>query len=580
MAIFSGGEKLLNEFKDKGLITPDNLANLSHQNFNRPVDLLHFLVDQNLVKEEDLFAALAESANFSYLDLRGQKISREILELVPFTVANNYQLTAINQEGNIIKVGLIDPYNFRSIEAIDFLAKQHNLKVKYVIISFTSLADALEQYTSLAREVSQALKEAEEEKDVKKKKKETKEEDVEAIISVAPVSKIVSVIIRHAVDGGASDIHIEPLSEGSRVRYRIDGVLRTSIKLPAYVHSPVISRIKVLANLKIDETRVPQDGRIGLDIEGRKVDFRVSIMPLLDKEKVVLRILDTGDKVATLAELGYSEEDIKTVDKNIRRPHGLLLISGPTGSGKSTTLYSILNTLDRESNNIVTLEDPVEFYIEGVNQSQIKPEVHFTFASGLRAILRQDPNIIMVGEVRDKQTAEMAIHAGLTGHLIFSTIHTNDSLGVVPRLIDMGVEPFLLASTLNLVIAQRLVRKVCSDCRQPTEIPEYLMKIIKKELQTLPVEFLPSGVDANNLIFYKGAGCQYCGNTGYQGRKAIAEILKVTDELKQLIVSGYNFAEVKKEMQRQKMMTLLQNGLVSALAGLTTVEEVLRVTQE
>jgi type IV pilus assembly protein PilB len=364
------------------------------------------------------------------------------------------------------------------------------------------------------------------------------------------------------------------------VRYRIDGVLKTSLVMPAYIHTSIIARVKVLANLRLDETRIPQDGRITLNIEARQIDFRVSTMPLLDKEKVVLRILQGSDAVPTLEELGFHDHYIQLMKENIVKPHGLFLISGPTGSGKSTTLYTLLNMLNKDQVNITTLEDPIEFNLPGVNQSQIRPEVKFTFASGLRALLRQDPNIIMVGEIRDGQTAEMAIHAGLTGHLIFSTIHTNDALGVVPRLIDMQVEPFLLASTLNVIIAQRLTRKICSNCKIPADIPDYLIKKIRNELNNIDSSFFPTGTNLDKLVFYQGKGCDLCGGTGYQGRVAIAEGVQVTNNFQRLIVSGYNIDEVKAELKRQRLLTLFQDGLLRALEGLTTIDEVLRVIQE
>ncbi len=536
-----------------------------------------------MVAEEKLFLRIAQLINFPYVDLRNKKIDHEVLEIIPFTVTENYQLVAFAKQGQELSVGLIDPYNFQAIEALEFLAKQKKIKMKYFFISPASYHEALNQYSTLDREVEEALaKMASEKKKEVSKKVEEKEDrsELAEVISQAPVSKIVSVIIKHGVEAGASDIHIEPVADKSRVRYRIDGVLHTSLILPEHIHSSIISRVKVLANLKLDETRIPQDGRITLNVEERLIDFRVSTLPLLGKEKAVLRILQSSIEVPSLKDLGFSDYYIKLIQENITRPHGLFLISGPTGSGKSTTLYSILNILNKEKVNIITLEDPIEFNLEGVNQSQTRPEVEYTFASGLRSILRQDPNIIMVGEIRDNQTAAMAVHASLTGHLIFSTVHTNDAFGVIPRLIDMQVEPFLLASTLNIVVAQRLTRKICPACKEKVEIPEYLFKKIKKELQNIDRQQLPADVRLDNLVFYQGKGCDACSNTGYHGRTSIAEILQITDEMKRLIVSGFNFREVKKEAENQKMLTLMQDGLLRALQGVTTVEEVLRVTQE
>ena len=401
------------------------------------------------------------------------------------------------------------------------------------------------------------------------------------VIKRAPVSKIVSVVIRHAVDGGASDIHIEPMDKESRIRYRIDGVLRTSLVLPKYIHSAVISRIKVMANLKLDETRVPQDGRIRMIVDDRDVDLRISILPLLGKEKIVMRILDVSKKAPTLKELGYLDKHIEIIERNIKRPHGMFLISGPTGSGKSTTLYSVLTQLNVEGVNISTLEDPIEYHLAGVNQSQVNYDVDFVFATGLRALLRQDPDILMVGEIRDGETAELSVHAGLTGHLIFSTIHTNDSFGVIPRLVDMKVEPFLIASTLNIVVAQRLVRRICEHCKEEIELPADIKKEIDDEVKKIPQSVLSHYLNTNKkMTFYKGKGCVYCNNMGYSGRVAIAEILQVTQELQKIIVAGSKIEDVQKEAQRQGMISLLQDGVIKTLQGVTTVEEVLRVSRE
>lgn len=577
-------EKIEELLAEKGVISESVKASLSGKKFASIDALLDFLVKQTQLKEESLYQQIAEVIDFPYEDLRGEEVPKKVLDIIPYEVAQNYRLAAFKRLGKDVYVGLVDPYNFRAIEAIEFLVKQKKLNVKYYLISNAGYQDVLSQYASFTGEVQEALAEAQLEKDERQAEKEEKQGgdggEMGRIVSHAPVSKIISEIIKQGVVERASDIHIEPSAAGSRVRYRIDGVLSTAITLPAYIHTSLISRVKVLANLKLDETRIPQDGRITLEVNKRKIDFRVSTMPLLDKEKAVLRILQGSEDVPTLKTLGFHDFHIKLIEENIQRPHGLFLVSGPTGSGKSTTLYTVLNMLNKEGVNIVTLEDPIEFNLSGVNQSQIRPEVNFDFASGLRALLRQDPNIIMVGEVRDSQTAEMAIHAGLTGHLIFSTVHTNDSLGVVPRLIDMKVEPFLLASTLNAVVAQRLTRKICTNCKQPISLPDYLIEKISKELKEIDPSVLPAGADLGKLVFYQGKGCDICGNTGYQGRLVISEILQVTDQLQQLIVSGYNPEEVRKEMKRQKMVTLFQDGLLRALEGLTTVDEVLRVVQE
>jgi type IV pilus assembly protein PilB len=394
------------------------------------------------------------------------------------------------------------------------------------------------------------------------------------------VAQIVSVIVKHAVESRASDIHIEPFENGSRVRYRIDGVLQTVLTLPLYIHDSVISRIKVLSNLKIDETRVPQDGRFKFETADLKYDLRVSIMPLSGREKATLRVLDIATKALALEQLGFIETMRLMIDKAAEEPFGMVLVTGPTGSGKSTTLFSILSKLNDEGVNITTLEDPIEYNIPGINQAQIRPEVKFTFASGLRALMRQDPDVIMVGEIRDNETAEMAVHAALTGHMLFSTLHTNDALGAIPRLMDMKVEPFLLASTLTLIVAQRLSRRICSKCKEQYELPPDAAKRVREILAGLAPNLLPAGVDLNKLAGWRGKGCPLCKNTGYSGRVVAAETLPISEKMRGIIANGFKQEEVKKELERSPMITLAQDGVIKALQGITTLEEVMRVSKE
>jgi type IV pilus assembly protein PilB len=399
------------------------------------------------------------------------------------------------------------------------------------------------------------------------------------VVKGAPVSRIVSVMLKAAVDQNASDIHIEPYGNVSRVRFRIDGVLKTALTLPLFLHQAVVSRIKVLASLKLDETRIPQDGRIRLAVGGKPTDFRVSTLPVVDFEKVVMRVLSAETEAPTLEGLGFRPEHVELIKNQIKRPHGLFLVSGPTGSGKSTTLYTVLTMRNEEGINIITLEDPIEYYIKGTNQSQIRPEINYSFATGLRAILRQDPNVIMVGEIRDRETAELAVHAALTGHLILSTIHTNDAFGVVPRLIDMGAEPFLLAATLNVAIAQRLARRVCQHCRAPIEITPDAREFVVSELSRMPGRYT-AGREPNAINLYRGAGCSHCSMTGYIGRICIAELIFATDEMRKIIEAGFPIDEVKSEAARQEMLNLKQDGILKALDGLTTIEEVMRISRE
>jgi len=532
-----------------------------------------------LVDAEDLAKYKAQVYGMHYRNLIGVKITDQALNLIPAEVAENYKIICLEVAGNKMRVGLSDPENFKAIEAIDFLAKGDNLQPEYFLVSSASLDNALRHYKSLGKEVSLALKSKEEEEALERSKKKTKAEEVEEITKSAPVSKIVSVIIRHAVEGRASDIHIEPMQKESRVRYRIDGILHTSLILPKNVHSAIVGRIKVLANLKFDETRIPQDGRIRVNINDKDIDLRISIMPLLDEEKVVMRILDVTKGAPTLEDLGFMGRGLKVIRESLKKTDGMFLITGPTGSGKSTTLFSILTTMNVEGINISTLEDPVEYFIQGINQSQVRPEIGFTFASGLRSLLRQDPNVIMVGEIRDNETAELGIHASLTGHFVLSTLHTNDALGAILRLLDMQVEPFLLGSTLNIVLAQRLARKICEFCKIEQKLPADIAEEIKGELSNIPAavikEMLP-GVDLKKIKFYKGKGCIRCGMTGYTGRIALAEVLDVNDKIREIIMENKKNLTVDELIKNQNFITMKQDGLIKVLLGVTTMEEVLR----
>ncbi len=399
------------------------------------------------------------------------------------------------------------------------------------------------------------------------------------MIEEAPIIKIVDVILSNAIEGNASDIHVEPSEKDVRVRYRIDGILHTSLMLPKSIHSAIVSRIKILSNLKIDESRLPQDGRFHVDVGKKSVDLRVSILPLIYGEKIVMRILDKTTNAPTLEQLGIRGLGLTWIKENIKKTHGIFLITGPTGSGKSTTLYSILSILNTPTVNILTLEDPVEYFIEGVNQSQINPDIGLTFANGLRSMLRQDPNIIMVGEIRDKETAEIAVHAALTGHLLFSTLHTNNSVGAMPRMIDMGIEPFLLTASVNLIMAQRLVRKICPDCKQEIPLTKAVEEEIRKSLENVPEEYF-EGLDRKNLKVFKGAGCEKCGHTGYNGRSGIYEVLPVTPDIQDLVLSKSSTRRLYEEAAKLGMITMKQDGVIKILRGETTMEEIIRVTTE
>jgi type IV pilus assembly protein PilB len=428
-----------------------------------------------------------------------------------------------------------------------------------------------------------AKEEGEELVTVKTDSEEVSAEDINS----APVSRIVSVIIRHAVEARASDIHIEPYANDSRVRYRIDGILHTSLSLPKSVHNAIIARIKVLAKLKLDETRIPQDGRIRLVVNNREVDFRISTLPLVNREKVVMRILDTSKGAPSLEQLGFNKLALRRIEEGSKKTSGIFLVTGPTGSGKTTTLYAMLNILNQEGVNISTLEDPIEYEIKGINQSQVRPKIGFSFASGLRSILRQDPNIIMVGEIRDEETAELSIHSSLTGHLVLSTLHTNDALGAVFRLLDMKIERFLLASTLKTVIAQRLARRLCPHCKKETKLSPDAIAEMTAELQNAPADVIkqelpefstPEQALAKYKIF-QAVGCARCENTGYSDRVAIAEVIEINDALRELINNGDQNLNIEAVKKTEEFLSIKQDGVLKVLQGQTSWEEVLRVIE-
>ena len=542
--------------------------------------LEHALIERHLAVEEDLARAKAEALNLEFVDLLGRQIDPETLSIIPKTAAETYQAVAYELSGTTLKIAYVDPLNSSAVEAIGFLMAERNLQAVPAVTTLASFQLALKQYGTLKKEVATALESAQEER-LPDEERKGEEARIDEVIKGAPVSRIVSVIMRYAVESKASDIHIEPKGKETRVRYRVDGVLRTLLTLPSYLHASVISRVKVLANLKLDETRVPQDGRITQVINGKAIDFRISTLPVVDNEKVVMRVLDTSTGVPTLDQLGFRDKYRAVLAQDVKKPHGMVLITGPTGSGKSTTLLTMLSMINDEGVNISTLEDPVEYFLPGVNQSQIRPEINFSFANGLRALLRQDPNVIMVGEIRDQETGELAVHAALTGHLILSTIHTNDAIGVVPRLIDLGVEPFLLSATLNLLIAQRLARKICEHCKGPADVPENLQQMMRDSLKEIPPAYYPPGITIEGpLPFFKGAGCPRCSDTGYAGRTVIAELIAVTPEIQRLMNNGYPIDQVKAEVKRQGWITMRQDAVLKVLEGTTTVDEVLRLARE
>lgn len=567
---------LLSEFKipSEDLNEAQEIAKLT----GRPIE--NVLLEKKIIGTEDLAKVRAKIYGLPYENLAEKKIDEKVIHIIPIEVSRNYKVICFEKVKNILKIGIVDPQNLKAREAIDFLCKREELKAEYYLISEVSFDVASRNYRTFDKEIFTALKEKAEEEEEIKFLDQKSAVQLEDFSQTAPVVRIVSVIIRHAIDGLASDIHIEPLRKESRVRYRIDGILHTSLILPKSVHNAIVARIKVLANLKLDETRIPQDGRMRVNVNNQEIDLRISVMPLLDSEKVVMRILDLSRAAPDLRDLGFIGSPLRVIEKNIKKTDGLFLLTGPTGSGKSTTLFSILNRMNSDNINISTLEDPIEYFIEGANQSQIRPEIGFTFAAGLRYILRQDPNIIMVGEIRDEETVELAIHAGLTGHFVLSTLHTNDSLGAITRLKDMGVEPFLLSSTLNTVVAQRLARKICKNCKVEAKPPADILEQIRSDAKKIPAELIKESVgdfNPDNIKIYKGAGCARCGQSGYIGRIAVAEVIDVNEGIKDMIADKNKIIKIDDVRKTQQFITMKQDGIIKVLQGITTIEEVLRI---
>lgn len=514
------------------------------------------------------------------IELNNQVVPLEVLGLLPQETASRYRAVVFNSQIDkkskiqTISLACVNPLDSTITELVQFL--HHNNRVEVDL--YEASGDAID--SQLARYLSSSSQEANRQPNVSTAFSDTPDitsiEALQRIIESAIIPTIVTSLINFALGQKASDIHIEPLDDEVRIRYRLDGVLTEITTLPRYFRNAVISRIKIMSQLKIDEQRVPQDGRFEFDYHDHTIDIRVSTLPTVHGEKVVLRLLDKDSGVKTLEQLGVTGRSFDALVKATVRPHGVILATGPTGSGKSTTLYAILNRIARPDTNVVTLEDPVEYEIPGINQSQVKPGIGYTFAEGLRSVLRQDPNIIMVGEVRDLETATMVTHAALTGHLVLSTLHTNDAPSALPRLINIGVEPYLLTSSINAIVAQRLVRKVCVACRTQTDLPSAMLDQVRQELSQVK-DF--NITDETNFVFYKAVGCGQC-HDGYTGRIGIFEVLTMSDTIEALAVAKQPSSVLAQACQQEGMITMKQDGILKALKGITTLDEVWRVTSQ
>lgn len=586
-------------------IKKEQLTGLREQEKAEKKPLQDLVVQSNIISEKDLTKLYAAEIDIPYIELNAKEIKREVLKLIPERIARQYGvvLFGVEEDGSKL-LAMEDPDD---IQAVTFLQKQLGNDIKVHVAPASNIAAALDQYRgSIGNELTKVVTAGDEEEAAEEE--EISEED---LAEDSPIAQTVNLLIEYAIRSGASDIHIEPRDNYIIVRYRVDGVLREANKLPKKVHSALVSRIKILSNLKIDERRVPQDGRFKIQIGSAIYALRVSTLPINEGEKVVMRILDESSGATSLEDLGYWGYSLNSINKAITQPHGMILVTGPTGSGKSTSLFSVLSLLNKPTVNISTIEDPVEYKIQGANQTQVNPKAGMTFAAGLRALLRQDPNIIMVGEIRDSETADLAVQAALTGHLVFATLHTNNAATCLPRLLDMNIEPFLIASTVRAVVGQRLVRRLCVDCREEITPDAPILKQIDeifgtdnagvmKRIHQLEQEALDGGIGKvsagksrastaelsttdgkiNRIFRVHEGGCESCGHVGYKGRIGIYEVLANSQDIQKLIVSNGTSDVIQDQSIKEGMITMQVDGLIKALRGQTTIEEILRVTSE
>ena len=561
---------------------------------HRPLQSL--VVSKELVTDKDLTQFYADYAEIPFIELNPKEIDKEALDLIPERMARQYNAVVFKVEGATKYLAMEDPDD---VQALDFIQKQIGSDYRLFIATKENVLQAIENYRDgVAEELSEVI--AEQEENSEKQEAVSEEE----IAEDSPVAQTVNLILEYAIRANASDIHIEPREDFLQVRCRIDGVLKEANRLPKTVMNALVSRIKILSNLKIDERRVPQDGRFKVTVAGKKYALRVSTLPIAEGEKVVMRILDETNKALTLEELGYWGFSLKSINEALVQPHGMILVTGPTGSGKSTSLFSALTILNKPDVNISTVEDPIEYKIVGANQTQVNPVAGMTFIAGLRALLRQDPNIIMVGEIRDGETANLGVQAALTGHLVFSTLHTNNAATCLPRLLDMGIEPFLIASTVRVVIGQRLVRRLCPVCKESytpdkTEIDsviemfgvgkdDYMKHIHELEEQAtkegigkdIGEDLSSTNESIKRLYRAKPGGCDECNHAGYKGRMGIYETLANSNEVQKLIVANATSTDIQNQAIKEGMMTMQVDGFIKALRGQTSVEEILRVTRE
>ncbi len=567
---------LQNILTTAGTLTPTDIREHLAAAKARRVKLEEIVLEK--MPEETLYRLAADYFKVPFVDLKGVQVRKDFLDLVPEPIATTHEIVPFDKGETILKIAALDPEDLQTIE---FLRHKTGLEVQVHVTTPSALAEIIKQYKrSLTAEFENIALKAGVEGEADQQKLRELAQDL-------PVVRIVESLLEHAVFEGASDIHIEPTEQDLAVRYRVDGILRNVMTLPKNAQAGVVARIKVLSNLKLDEHRLPQDGRMKVSGPGYKYSVRVSTLPVMDGEKIVMRLLSETAQALTLEQLGFNARHLEQVRRNISKPHGIIFVTGPTGSGKTTTLYSILSLRNTPGVNISTIEDPVEYRMTGVNQSQVNPKIGFTFAVGLRTLLRQDPNIIMVGEIRDGETAEIATNAAMTGHLVFATLHTNDSVTALPRLVDMGVPRFLVAFTCDLIVAQRLVRKLCPHCHQPYRLPKAQLRELEQlyDLEKLTAElqrdgFLGHGQTLDKVEFHHGAGCKQCNGEGYKGRVGLYEVLEISKTVQELINKDASGQEIFAAAGQEGMIGLVEDGFAKAIQGVTSLEEIMRVTKE
>jgi type IV pilus assembly protein PilB len=569
----------LEELAKKGLINESQIGEIKNRaEAEFSGDIEKTLIESG-VPEEKILETKGQYLGLPIKSINPKEMSFDVLKYISEDSASHYHFVPLELKDGVLEVGVIDPENIQAMDALQFISTKTGIPFKIFLIGKSDYDSVMQTYKGLGSQVEESLKELKEEdsldikgvneENLSKEIKNIKPNEETKITEAAPVIKIVAVILRNALEGGASDIHIEYDGQKVKVRFRVDGTLHTSIILPSNIYSGIVARIKILSKLRLDEKRKPQDGAFSANIDGRKIDFRVSTMPAYYGEKVVMRILDSEKGVKALDQLGLSEVNLNLIKEAIKRPYGLILITGPTGSGKTTTLYSMMNALDKEKSNIVSLEDPIEYHMPDINQSQMMPEIGYTFSSGLRSILRQDPDVIMVGEIRDKETAQLAIQAALTGHLVLSTLHTNSAIGAIPRLVDMGVDPYLIAPTLIVSIAQRLARLTCASSRKLVPLDAIIKTQIEEQMKDLPEKFKPT--ISNEM--YDTVPSGECPS-GTRGRIAVFEMFKIDKEMQEVILKTPTNGEIYKLARSKGMLMMREDAMLKALQGIIPFTEV------